>query len=382
MQTSAVWQFVVPGRDAPIQTASGASLDFNGDGHRDIALWNPAGYVEVRLGGATGPSHTSSGTLRATRGADASVRLAGDVNGDGFSDLLVSVNATSTLFLGSTDVRADIVGLPIAMRDSLRTTAATGVGDVNCDGYGDLATLHDRASGAPDMTEMSVTFGAAMIPAAWIIARSFGPSNWLALGGFVAINEDACTDVEFNRPGGVQLYLGDHVGLPATPASGFNTFSPSSPIMQLAGDVDGNGRTDFIPTVTTALRDSTYQDLYLTPDTLVFSRATQRLDALGPNVVPIGDIDNDGFADCVALTADEFHVHRGTPSGYATTPFATLPRRADESVPVSFGADFNRDGFDDLVVTSPTSLTIYRGAATPPLVALTTIAIPSSTVAF
>ncbi|MFO0648322.1 MAG: VCBS repeat-containing protein [Polyangiales bacterium] len=382
VRTSAVWQFVVPSRDAAIQTASGYSLDFNGDGHRDLAIWNSAGHVEIHLGGTAGPSNTISGTLRTTRGTGASVRLAGDVNGDGFSDLVVSVNATSTLFLGSTDVRADIVGLPISVRDATRTTDAIGVGDVNCDGFDDLGVLHDRASGAPEMTESSIVFGASSLPSSWVVARSFGAASFLAIQGAAALNDDACSDVLVVRTSGVQFYLGARTGFGGLPLSTVNLFSSLGVGASFVGDVDGNGRTDVATTFISVLDMTPISDLYLTPELPPFSRASQHLSALAPNITPIGDVDNDGFADCVALTADELRVHRGTAAGYATTPFATLPRRAGETVPISSGADFNRDGFDDLVVTSPASLTIYRGAATPPLTPLTTIAIPSSTVAF
>lgn len=382
VRTSAVWQFVVPSRDAAIQTASGTSLDFNGDGHRDLAIWNSAGYVEIHLGSAAAPSDAISGTLRATRGTGASVRLAGDVNGDGFSDLVVSVNATGTLFLGSTDVHTDIVGLPIAVRDAPRTTDAIGVGDVNCDGFGDLGVLHDRTSGTPEATESSIVFGASSPPPTWVVARSFGASSLISIWGNASLNDDSCTDVLVVRTAGVQFYLGARTNFGTLPFSTVNLFSALSVGATFVGDVDGSGRTDFLTHSVSPIEMTPLTDLYLTPEMPPFSRASQHLSALAPNVTPIGDIDNDGFADCVALTADEFRVHRGTTAGYATTPFATLPRRAGETVPSSFGADFNRDGFDDLVVTSPTSLTIYRGATTAPLVPLTTFAIPSSTVAF
>ena len=310
------------------------------------------------------------------------LRNIGDLNGDGFSDVVVSVNSTATLFLGATDVRADIVGVPVAVRDSTRVVDATGLGDVNCDGYGDLAVLHDRTSGTPDATEASVVYGAGTPSSIWGVARSFGVMSVLAFRGFAAFNDDSCSDVAIVRSGGVQAFLGARTGVGTSPAATINLLSPLNVSGQLAGDVDGNGRTDTLTSTIPALESSALPDLYLTPEALMFSRASQRLSALGPEVIPIGDIDNDGFADCVALTADELRIHRGTTAGYATTPFATLPRRAGEAVPVSSGADFNRDGFDDLVVTSPASLTIYRGATTPPLVALTAIAIPSSTVAF
>lgn len=380
-QSSAVWQFVVPTRETAARTAWGRGFDFNGDGYRDVAIWNPAGRVDIYAGASVGVTSSPAGTLRASASAAAQLSVVGDINGDGFSDLAVRVNATITLYLGSFDLREDIVGIPLAVREVADVIEARGIGDLNGDGFGDMLVTVQPNAAAPDEIASSVLYGASMLPSSWSRAVTITPTARSSVG-FSAINDDTYTDIVVSTSSTVDLYTGSRAGIGASPSLSMPPALGSNASVLFEGDVNGDGLTELSARTPPALGLSGRTVLLLSPVTLSGTWTVQPITDFGLNVIPIGDIDNDGFADCVALTADEFRVHRGTTTGYATTPFATLPRRADETVPVSFGADFNRDGFDDLVVTSPTSLTIYRGATTPPLVPLTTIAIPSSTVAF
>lgn len=309
------------------------------------------------------------------------MNVVGDINGDGFSDLAVRVNATITLYLGSSDLRDDIVGTPLAIREVADVIEARGIGDVNGDGFGDMFATVQPTAAAPDEIANSVLYGTSMLPSSWSRAVTITPGGRSSVG-FAAINDDPYADIVLSTPPLLHLYAGSRTGFGESPNTTTESGVGSPASALFGGDVNGDGFTDIAATVPPALGFSGRTVLLLSPVYVSGTWTVQSLSALAPNVTPIGDIDNDGFADCVALTADEFRVHRGTTAGYATTPFATLPRRAGETVPSSFGADFNRDGFDDLVVTSPTSLTIYRGATTAPLVPLTTFAIPSSTVAF
>lgn len=378
--TSATWQLVVPTVAGPAPAASGMSLDFNGDGHRDLAVWNALGFVELRLGASNGPASTPAATLRATRASVASLRLAGDVNGDGFSDLVLSANSTTLLFLGAADPRGELVGIPVNVTGAGLVVDATGVGDLNGDGAGDLV-VRNATLATPDTFEWNVLHGARSIPTGWVSARGLGAATGPLPSGAVDFNHDEFAEFLLARRNSAECYLGSSAGVSATPVFSINVFSTLSTSVITAGDVNRDGRSDLIVNSSSIMGGDTVL-LYLTPETLPFGRATQTLTTLAPTVVPIGDIDNDGFSDCAALTLDEIRIHRGTSLGYATTPFATLPRATGASVPASAGTDFNRDGFDDFVITTPTSFTVVLGAATAPLMSLPPRASPSDIVAF
>ena len=91
----------------------------DGDGYGDLVVGDPgyssnAGRVFVYLGGAAGPSTTPALTLTGTAGSrlGSCVASAGDVNDDGFADLVVGAEGYSNgqagegaafVYLGSPD---------------------------------------------------------------------------------------------------------------------------------------------------------------------------------------------------------------------------------------------------------------------------------------
>ena len=91
---SAVWQLIVPARDAPTNTAWGSTFDGNGDGFADVvvgvritdevAIGN-SGAAYFYAGGPSGVGATPTSTLQnPSNGYGTYVASAGDVNGDGF----------------------------------------------------------------------------------------------------------------------------------------------------------------------------------------------------------------------------------------------------------------------------------------------------------
>jgi hypothetical protein len=95
---SPVWELYVTARDTPIKTSWGARPDVNGDGRDDVIATVP-GVSYVYLGGPSGPASkpivvpglsVSQSGRYALDVWSAHVASAGDVNGDGHSDVVVA----------------------------------------------------------------------------------------------------------------------------------------------------------------------------------------------------------------------------------------------------------------------------------------------------
>ncbi len=247
--------------------------DFDADGYGDLAVGAiTASMAEGRLvvyrGGPSGlvtPGDVLSPP--APLGADArygTVALAGDVNGDGFADLVVSAAGTFATYAGNVFVLLGGAGAArFATSIQLRPPAGprfgfrvTGAGDVNGDGYSDILV------GAPDALSGAgrawVFFGSAMgtsqmfdqelAPVALGLAFGYG----LAGGGDV--NGDGYSDVAVGEPafsgstGRVSVYLGGPGGLVTAtpqrivaPAGAMRRWGES---VAIHGDLDGDGLSD------------------------------------------------------------------------------------------------------------------------------------------
>ena len=150
-----------PGAGACGTAVAGAG-DINGDGYGDLLVGDGAGdKAYIWHGGPDGPNFEPNTTLEGIGLFGTSVDIAGDVNGDGFADVVVGApeENTSYVYLGSSDGVKSINKIPLAGGASNGISVATA-GDVNGDGLMDVITgskyiarvyLGDLATGVNQM---------------------------------------------------------------------------------------------------------------------------------------------------------------------------------------------------------------------------------------
>ncbi len=333
-----------------------------------------------------------------------SVAGTGDVNGDGFADLIIGApqfdgggffdEGRAFVFLGSS---AGPASTPAWTADGGQNGAWFGssvasAGDVNGDGYADViigARLFDN--GQTDEGRAFVYLGSASglgLTPAWTAeidqpGAMFGSS--VASAGDV--NHDGFSDVIVGAPGfdttvnvdegRAFVYLGSATGLATSPfwSAGDNLFSSAyGSSVAAAGDVNGDGFGDII--VGAPLYDNAgFPDegrafIYAGP---LFDPASpgttnpiwtfdsnKTLAKLGYSVAGAGDVNGDGFADVLVGApgwgSGQVLAFYGSASGPSIAPSFTAKIN---KTPAEFGSsvagigDINGDGISDIAIGAP-----------------------------
>lgn len=381
---SATWSFVLPARDAGAATSFGSVYDFNGDGLSDLAVGSDGDRVQLYSGTSSGLA-TVATPLTQAAGSEfgVSVASAGDVDGDGYGDLVLGAPGIRRAYVyrGSSGGVSTSPIVLVGASGSDFGRAVAGAGDVNGDGYADVLV------GAPAAGEALLFFGGATMDAAvdvtlsGSLASRFGAAL-TALDG----DADGLSDVAIGAPaeGAVYVFRGAATLSAAIPSTSAAVALTGSSIEQfgaaLAGglDVNGDGRSDLLVGSPGAATGEPGVRLYLGTSEVVSTTAARAWAFPGAGSGPTdfgaalhaaGDVNRDGYDDWVAgaprvATA---YVFRGQDPDGEEAPAATYAFGLSSrfGAAVTGPGDVNGDGYDDTVVGAPglQSVTLYLHTA-------------------
>lgn len=329
----------------------------------------------------------------------AAVSDAGDVNGDGYSDLIVgaynytngqSSEGAAYIYLG---LASGINATPQVILESNQASAnygrsVAGVGDINNDGYDDIAVgAYNYDNGQTNEGRVYVYLGSvsgvSITPVATLEVNQAQCNFGVSVAAAGDVNNDGFDDViigAYNYDNGstnegrAYVYHGNATGLNTTPVSIMESNSAQAYFGWSVGggmDVNGDGYDDVIVGAYNQSNGQSNEGL-----TYVFhgsasginttpaaTREINQANAFyGESVSSAGDVNNDGYDDVIVgaylydngqTTEGAAFIYHGSAAGISAAPVTSLEANitfAYFGYAVDNAGDVNGDGFDDVVV--------------------------------
>jgi len=283
--------------------------DMNGDGYADFVVCYQK-YIDLYFGNPQfnlKPVHRFY-LPKSSNYFQGSAYAIGDVNGDGYADLMIINGDTSynpiypycEIIIGGEelDTIPKFIYYPPYYWEMGITDGIYPLGDLNGAGYNDFAI--SMGNWGDEIGRVYIFKGGkTLIDTPWVVMEGPGPDNGFGatVTGIGDFNNDGYNDFLISAPlgdsGKVYIYLGNKDSISAIP---YKIFGPKTFYylhdVKFAGNLDGNGKKDFI--ISADQKAFIYHgnsDPIIYDDPLIFGKYGYATIGTG------GDINNDGYDD-------------------------------------------------------------------------------------
>jgi FG-GAP-like repeat/FG-GAP repeat/Dockerin type I domain len=290
---------------------------------------------------------------------------AGDVNGDGVSDIIVGARKHGGT-LGLATVLSGVDGSVLYRYQGFSGAnlghSVSGIGDINADGFDDFA-----------IGEFSMPFGKIYVRSGidGAVLLTIEGGNYGTMGKSVAgvgdVNGDTVPDIGIGVNGVVRVHSGADGSLIYTLYADVTGWSGFGDKLAGAGDVNADGYDDII---VGAMYQSENPDCFASGKTYVFSGIDGSLiysyagescqSYVGTAVAGVGDVNEDGYADFAVAKSYGVKVY----SGITGLILYTLNQHGSSLwMSVSSIGDIDGDGIADIVAAvHKGKFVVYSGA--------------------
>lgn len=327
------------------------------------------------------------------------VAKAGDVNDDGYDDLIVGAprydgpeenEGAAFVYHGGPSGPSTTHSWMDQSNDAgaIFGTRVAGAGDVNGDGYDDIVVSSQHyTNGTPNEGAVFVYHGGPSgveASPSWSVEGEQEDASMLGAATNGDINNDGYSDIVvsavfyddgFVDNGKAYCYLGGPTGLSSTvawTAAGDADYAYLGYDLKLDGDVNGDGYSDLVisalgphdaePDGRVFVYFGGPAGLSPTPDWT--GQDDQWDTSYGGRVAYAGDVNNDGYSDVLVgatghdndyVNAGAAFLYHGGPSGLSLTPDWVGDSDQDEAAfgsRVAGAGDIDGDGYSDVLVTA------------------------------
>lgn len=383
LEESATWQLTIQETATDNQLAWGVGIDFDHDNRGDVltggcgvGACTKKAYLFYSEPPGIDPDLDVTLEPPPGLGDDLAygwaVESAGDVNGDGHLDVIIGGGLQGGVYVhwNSADGMGTEPSNVWAQADSFFGFSVAAAGDVNRDGYGDVmvGTFLDLSGGIPSPPKLHIHHGGPGGLSDAPSSESVSPS--LALGSSIAggcdVNGDGFADVIAGAAATDEAFLfhGGPGGLDVNPSTSLSGTGAFGVDVACAGDVNGDGYADVL--VGAANIGEAY--LYLgsvngvedTPSATLVGDVGS-----GIAVCSAGDVNGDGYSDIAVGGDGKVDIYLGNGSGVGLNPDTTLVGDSAYFGQAISAADTNGDKLSDLIVTQVATVsggeTIWSG---------------------